>query len=238
MNEETCSCYYGASNDDECSTDHRRCPCCIGCLEMTYCSIFDQLPNQIRVEDKYYPDVPGTPGSCYNIDERAARLVGDEATNLRLERLGEGQSQLFAVEGQGIFGPDKTFRNNADCRTLVLAYICLWWAARSDAYDNRCSISGDPVRPCRSFCVQVGMVCANNVEWLKTCENVRCPPKDGTCSPGEVVTGIGDVVSTDDACRFPDYSLEYSAGSSAMPSRALHVLAAAVAALGLRRLGG
>lgn len=61
-----------------------------------------------------------------------------------------------------MFGEGKTFRDNDLCREMVYSYACLWWSSASTQYDNRCSSccsdkdEGVPLRPCRSFCFQVG----------------------------------------------------------------------------------
>jgi hypothetical protein len=57
------------------------------------------------------------------------------------------------VQRLDVFGPEKTFRDNAECRQLVHDYTCLWWGSDNDVFDNRCgAYAAQP--PCRSFCVQ------------------------------------------------------------------------------------
>jgi hypothetical protein len=43
---------------------------------------------------------------------------------------------------------------------MVRDYTCLWWATM---FHDRCFFHDDaPRKPCRSYCVQVGLVCAND----------------------------------------------------------------------------
>ncbi len=44
-----------------------------------------------------------------------------------------------------------------------------------------------PRPPCRSFCIQVATVCANAPEFIQTCDEIKCPQIDGTCTPGEFI---------------------------------------------------
>eukprot|EP00611_Tribonema_gayanum_P021259 TRINITY_DN4046_c1_g1_i1.p3 TRINITY_DN4046_c1_g1~~TRINITY_DN4046_c1_g1_i1.p3 ORF type:complete len:271 (-),score=72.61 TRINITY_DN4046_c1_g1_i1:1303-2115(-) len=116
--------------------------------------------NSYAVEEKYYPGGSGTVGSCTNFDDRVSRL--------------------------DVFGPEKTFRDTPDCRKWVYAYTCLWWGTDNAHFDNRCgSFANRP--PCRSFCVQVAEVCANDPGWKALCADIACPPIADDCVPGPFV---------------------------------------------------
>ncbi len=48
---------------------------------------------------------------------------------------------------------------------------------------NRCGARTQA--PCRSFCVQIALLCANNEDWKDLCNRIECPPPDGyECIPG------------------------------------------------------
>ena len=63
----------------------------------------------------------------------------------------------------------------------VLDYTCLTWATM---YTDRCfNTTNAPRTPCRSFCVDVAMTCANDpFDWVNLCHNIECPMKEGKCS--------------------------------------------------------
>ena len=142
-----CPCYFDTYDEGDCGTADEQCPCCIRCLqeEMDYCG--EALGGKL-VEDQYYPTTKSKSGSCENIDERVGTL--------------------------DVFGKGKTFRDNAECRELVQEYVCLWWGSENAQYENRCNNGGQAVKPCRSFCVQVGLVCANNEDWMNLCYDIPC----------------------------------------------------------------
>ena len=150
-----CSCYYDEYDDEDCGTSDEECPCCIRCLneEMSYCH--DALGGKL-LEDQYYPTVKGISGSCDNLDERVGAL--------------------------DVFGKGKTFRDNDECRDLVREYVCLWWGSENAHYENRCNNGGQAAKPCRGFCVQVGLVCANNEDWMNLCYDIPCSAGDGACA--------------------------------------------------------
>mmetsp|Transcript_32874 Transcript_32874/g.42239 ORF Transcript_32874/g.42239 Transcript_32874/m.42239 type:complete len:124 (+) Transcript_32874:641-1012(+) len=64
---------------------------------------------------------------------------------------------------------------------MVLDYTCLWWATM---FQDRCfNETSAPRKPCRSFCVNVGLTCANDpFDWVNLCHNIECPTKEGKCS--------------------------------------------------------
>lgn len=44
-----------------------------------------------------------------------------------------------------------------------------------------------PRKPCKSFCVQVATVCANDQDFfIQTCNRILCPPTQDECTPGKV----------------------------------------------------
>lgn len=173
-----CNCETDG-NADNCGIADDLCPCCIQCESLEFCDIV----NFYVMEDKYYPTEGGITGSCDMLDDRVQRL--------------------------DIFGPAAlgyTFRDTAQCRSLVLDYICLWWASENDHYDNRCNYGEDIDRPCRSYCVQVGMVCANSLDWLDTCHYIDCASNEAGCT-----TGPDDI---DYKCAIPEYISSFSAAPS------------------------
>ena len=112
------------------------------------------------VEDKYYPSEQSVTGSCDDIDRRVANL--------------------------DVFGPSKTFRDNDLCRRLVNEYMCLWWGSEGvdQSSENHCSSKGVIlVAPCRPFCVQVAIQCANSLDYQRLCQAIPCPPIEETCMP-------------------------------------------------------
>jgi len=186
-----------AASDCGAETDE---PCCIRC---------DNLPTCLRlrnnyIEDLYYPTETNIMGSCQNIENRVNRLA------------------------DSIFGPEKTFRDSERCRELVLDYICLYWGSKSAMYENKCDLpkhEGQLAKPpCRSFCTQVAEVCANSVDYMQICSNVKCPPIDQECTPGD------NDVTPDEACRIYQYRSPYSAAPRPAHCAALGVAAAAVMA--------
>lgn len=42
-----------------------------------------------------------------------------------------------------------------------------------------------PRPPCKSFCVQIATVCANDPDYfIQTCNEIKCPPTQDQCTPG------------------------------------------------------
>ena len=142
-------------------------------------------------------------GSCHDIDHRASRL--------------------------DIFGPEKTFRDTPVCREYVQEYTCLWWGTTSTvvqefgtAYLNRCDNKGKTMKPpCRSYCTQVAIQCANNLEYMELCANILCPPYEEECTPGPYAE-LGDYACSIYRYQTPRYS---SAPRSAKANSALGSLA-------------
>lgn len=47
----------------------------------------------------------------------------------------------------------------------------------------RGSMDDAPRRPCRSFCMEVGLECANDpFSWVNLCHNIECPVQEGMCA--------------------------------------------------------
>jgi len=67
------------------------------------------------------------------------------------------------------------------CASQVLDYTCLTWATM---YTDRCyNTTNAPRTPCRSFCVDVAMTCANDpFDWVNLCHNIACPMAEGKCA--------------------------------------------------------
>lgn len=169
--------------------------CCSLCKnDLVYCS---KLAGYL-VEDTYYPSVASVTGSCDDIDKRAGLL--------------------------DVFGPSKTFRDNEDCREIVREYVCLWWSTESSAYENNCKEKGAVlVPPCRSYCTQVSIQCANNLEYADLCKKIACPPTDEFCTPGRYDVGTGF------ACSVYRYNTPAKSGARAGPRPPAAALLAAAA---------
>merc|ERR1719392_620584 len=67
-------------------------------------------------------------------------------------------------------------------------------------YSNRCDSCcanleddgtlGIPITPCRSHCLQVANICANNLDWKELCGTIPCPPEDTTCDTGSYANSL------------------------------------------------
>ncbi len=80
-----------------------------------------------------------------------------------------------------------------------MQYLCMFWGSENLMYTNVCLYQEDtnnaipelkrfaPRPPCRSFCVQVATVCANNKEFAQLCANIACPPEEEECTPDPTV---------------------------------------------------
>jgi len=138
--------------------------CCQRCrFDLEACG---DVLGGMMVEDTYYlSERQDYDGVCFDIARRAANL--------------------------DVFGPTKSFRDTPECRQLVQDYTCLWWSSTSDAYTNRCDSEGGDtlVPPCRSYCTQVAIQCANSLEYMELCKNIACPPLDDTCRAGPFEVG-------------------------------------------------
>lgn len=159
---------------------------CVTCQNLHYCSIL----NFFMVQEVYYPNNPDFLGTCRVIEELATRLNGE------------------------IFGVGRTFRDTEQCRSIVMQYMCLFWGSNNTMYNNECSaldITNRPLLnkqirtqtpPCRSFCVQIAEVCANDYYYfLNICWEIACPPTETFCTPDPK---IGDqVVSAGIGCNMP-----------------------------------
>jgi hypothetical protein len=78
---------------------------------------------------------------------------------------------------------------------MVMQYLCLFWGSNNDMYTNYCVFQETvtttikvlaPRPPCKSFCVQIAEVCANDpLFFIQTCEQIVCPPPVGVeCTSG------------------------------------------------------
>ncbi len=80
---------------------------------------------------------------------------------------------------------------------MVMQYLCLFYGSDNDMYKNYCIYQEDvkdpnpanhkvaPRPPCKSFCVQIASVCANDPDFfIQTCNNIKCPPTQDECTPG------------------------------------------------------
>lgn len=145
--------------DNKCELEDNIC-CSLCKNDLKYCK---KLAGYL-VEDSYYPSEVSVTGSCNDIDKRAGLL--------------------------DVFGPSKTFRDTEWCQWMVREYVCLWWSTESTAYTNKCKEKGDIlVPPCRSYCTQVAIQCANNLEYAELCKKIECPPTEEQCTPGHQEVG-------------------------------------------------
>ena len=147
---------------------------CFICSNLKYCKAL----NSLLIQERYYPgDQLSNSGTCGIIDNLGKR-VRDE-----------------------IFGNGKTFRDTPLCRDIVMQYLCLFWGSDNLMYTNYCVYKEDvtssdptthriaPKPPCRSFCVQVADICANDPDFVNLCYNIQCPPTEDECSPDPIVGG-------------------------------------------------
>lgn len=183
----------GEIDSPNCGIEKEKAPCCVRCDKnsdpgLEKCVVLDRKV----LEDKYYPDYTDVAGSCLSIENQVGRL--------------------------DIFGDDKTYRDTTQCKAMVYEYICRFWGSENPQYDNRCSFSTeedvDPskdflVPPCRSFCIQLATVCANNPDYVEICENIECNSLDDigideTCQKGQGQMPPGE------ECIIPRYATFYS----------------------------
>jgi hypothetical protein len=127
--------------------------------------------NQYRIEEVYLPNNLEKKGTCHVLDELGERV------------------------SQEVFGNGRTFRDTPQCRDIVMQYLCLFYGSNNNMYRNWCQFREDvtpanraeykvaPRYPCRSFCVQVATVCANDPLFLQLCGQIKCPPKQDDCTP-------------------------------------------------------
>jgi hypothetical protein len=144
---------------------------CPKCSNLTICRSL----NNKMVQEKYDPNHIKTKITCSVLEDLGARL---------------------SVE---IFGNGKSFRDTVQCRDIVMQYLCSFWGSENSMYTNSCLYKEDtnnaieelkrfaPRPPCRSFCVQVSLVCANNKEFGQLCANIACPPEEEECTPDPTV---------------------------------------------------
>ena len=166
---------------------------CVACKDLEYC----QILNGYMVQEVYYPDNPEFLGTCKVIESLAERLDGE------------------------IFGVGRTFRDTPQCRSIVMQYLCLFWGSNNTMYDNGCNALDEVNRPlknkqintqtppCRSFCVQIAEVCANDYNgFLNVCFNIQCPPTETQCTPDPYIGA--QVVSAGIGCSMPFDSDPYA----------------------------
>ena len=147
---------------------------CFICSNLNYCSAL----NSLLIQERYYPgDVVSDSGTCGIIDNLGKRVQKE------------------------IFGNGRSFRDTPLCRDIVMQYLCLFWGSDNLMYTNYCVYKEDvtnsdpathriaPKPPCRSFCVQVADICANDPDFVNLCYNIQCPPTEDECSPDPIVGG-------------------------------------------------
>lgn len=176
---------------------------CSNCNGLEKCSVL----NGLLVEERYYPVVNQEFGTC--------RII--EALGVRMS--------------EEIFGVGKTFRDTQQCQEIVMQYLCLFWGSQNDMYRNYCYWSEDvsspdprnhliaPRPPCRSFCVQIAEVCANEYDFLDICNNILCPPTEDECTPDPMVDG--QLVAAGIGCYVPFLKNPYGAAALLAPSKLL-----------------
>eukprot|EP01034_Spumella_vulgaris_P032543 gene32543-40155_t len=133
---------------------------------------------------------------------------------------------------ENVFGVGKTFRDSTECRAMALQYMCLTWSSNNDQYLNYCAMPEqeylDPVKnifrtaprpPCKSFCVQVAQVCANDPKFILTCNDILCPPLvEEDCNPDPFIVKNGELVplAANLGCDVPYFSDPYAPKSGAL----------------------
>ena len=79
-----------------------------------------------------------------------------------------------------------------------MEYLCLFWGSNNRMYTNCCIFSEAashgsiiaPRPPCRSFCVQVADLCANDDHFVQRCSNLVCPQARTACVSDPTVSGV------------------------------------------------
>ena len=101
-------------------------------------------------------------------------------------------------------------------RDIVMQYLCLFYGSDNKMYTNNCINQEDvsdsnpvnhkvaPRPPCRSFCVQVAEVCANDPKFMQLCSSIDCPPMEDSCTPDPMIEG--QVLAANIGCDMP-YSI-------------------------------
>ncbi len=183
-------------------------PQCVKCIGLETCRVL----NNKRIEEMYYPiELMGSAGS-------------DANTCTILEQLGN------RVSGE-VFGTGRTFRDTPTCREMVNQYLCLFWGSDNLMYRNLCiwfeetddaeaiNHVKSPRPPCRSFCVQVAEVCANDHHFLQLCHDIACPPSGMDCEsdPSIDVDGVLYPLDADLGCDLPYEIDPYGVGENAAP---------------------
>lgn len=158
---------------------------CVICSNMQYC---DAL-NGLQVQEVYLPDNLNELGTCVVLDKLGENVYNE------------------------VFGNSKTFRDTPQCRDIVMQYLCLFYGSENDMYTNFCVYQEDvtdsnpvnhriaPRPPCRSFCVQVAEVCANDPLFIQICNNIACPPMEDECTPDPKIDG--QVLAANIGCDMP-----------------------------------
>jgi len=175
---------------------------CETCTGLVNCPVL----NQYRIEEVYLPNNLAQKGTCTVLDQLGGRVKGE------------------------VFGPGRTFRDTPQCRDIVMQYLCLFYGSNNYMYRNWCQFREDvtpanrqdykvaPRYPCRSFCVQVATVCANDPLFMQLCANIACPPLEDDCTPNPSVTnaqGKQQDLGASIGCSMP-YDLDpYSPKNSA-----------------------
>ena len=144
---------------------------CPKCSNLTVCRSL----NNKMVQEKYDPNHINTKITCSVLEDLGSRL------------------------SEEIFGNGKSFRDTPQCRDIVMQYLCMFWGSENLMYSNSCLFKEDtsnaiaelqrfaPRPPCRSFCVQISLVCANSKEFGQLCANIACPPEEEECTPDPTV---------------------------------------------------
>lgn len=154
---------------------------------MIYCK---SLAN-LLIQEVYYPNgaASGQPGTCAVLESLGERIYNE------------------------IFGTGRAFRDTSQCRDIVMQYLCLFWGSNNDMYENLCIYKEEvtsvnkldhkvsPRPPCRSFCVQIAQVCANDPEYMLLCADIDCPPTEDACTPDPEISG--KVLDAQIGCNLP-----------------------------------
>jgi len=175
---------------------------CVTCSGMQFCPAL----NGLRIEEVYLPNNLEEKGTCVVLDELGARMFS------------------------AVFGPGRTFRDTAQCKDIVMQYLCLFYGRNNNMYQNWCQFREDvssanpaehqvaPRYPCRAFCVQVAKFCANDPLFIQLCESIACPPTEDDCTPNPTVhdaMGKGQDLAQNLGCNMPYDADPYSPKNSA-----------------------
>lgn len=164
---------------------------CIKCTNMQFCPALDDY----QIQEIYLPKDLEAHGTCTVLDQLGETVYNE------------------------VFGYGRTFRDDPECKQIVMQYLCLFWGSNNDQYTNFCVFQEDvtdanpqnhkvaPRPPCRSFCTQIATICAYDPLFINQCKSIMCPPTEDACTPDPELHG--EVFAANLGCALPLYDNPY-----------------------------